>query len=96
MPRIRYLNLQQPPRNPLLRILGVLGGLLVFAVSFVLGFFLLAVMLGLILLVGLAFYLRIWWLRRKFARDVESDNVIETEYHVVDRNTDPGQRGNRR
>ena len=93
MPRIRYLNIQQSPRNPLLQVLGALGGLLVFAASFVLGFFLLAVLLGFVLLVGLGFYLRIWWLRRKFATSAESDNVLETEYHVVDRNTDRGQRG---
>ena len=96
MPRIRYLNIQQRPRNPLVQILAMLGGLLVFAAAFVLGFFLLAVLLGLLLLLGLGVYLRIWWLRRKFTHGAESDNVLETEYHVVDRNTDREQRGDRR
>jgi hypothetical protein len=78
-----------------MQILGFLTGLLVFAATFVLGFFLLAGILGLVLIFGLVVYLRMWWLRRKMVAGAQEDHVLEGEYRVVDResgNAEPGER----
>ena len=93
MPRIRYVAVEGPPRNPLLQFLGFVAGLGLLAVSFVFGAFLLAALLGLGLIVGLGVYARLWWLRRRMARaDNGEGEYIETEYTVVERHQADDQR----
>jgi len=84
MPRIRYVAVEGPPRNPILKFIGFVAGLGLLAVSFVFGAFLLAALIGLGLIAGLVIYLRVWWLRRRMDRATQSE-YLETEYRVVDR-----------
>jgi len=84
MPRIRYVAVEGPGKNPLLRFLAFVAGIGLFALSFVFGALLLAALLGLGLIVGIAVYVRLWWLRRRMSRSRDSE-YIETEYTVVER-----------
>jgi hypothetical protein len=88
MPRIRYVAVEGPPRNPLLQFLGFVAGLGLLAVSFVFGAFLIAALVGVGLIVGIAVYARLWWLQRRMARTGKGKgegDYIETEYTVVER-----------
>lgn len=75
------------PESPLARFgLAVLGILLV-ALSFVVGLFFLAVTAGLAVLGGIALSIRGWWLGRRRRRD-EDEDLVEVEYRVVRRETE--------
>ena len=54
MSRIRYITVEQRPRNVLMQALGFIVGVLVLAASVILGAFLLAALLGLVLIVAVA------------------------------------------
>ena len=76
------------PGSPLARFgLAVLGILLV-AVSFVVGMFFLAVTAGLAVLGGLALSIRGWWLGRRGRGAGEDEDLVEVEYRVVHRETE--------
>lgn len=77
------------PQSPLARFgLAVLGVLIV-ALSFVVGIFFLAVTAGLAVLGGIALSIRRWWLGRGGrANGNRDDDFVEVEYRVVDRETD--------
>ena len=67
MPKIRYINIgSRKPRNPLVQALVLISGLVLFGVAVFVGGIILAGMFGLFLLVGLALYIRVWWLRSRF------------------------------
>ena len=83
MSRIRYITVEQRPRNVLMQALGFIVGVLVLAASIILGAFLLAALLGLVLIVAVAVYLRLWWLRRRMARGQGDEEIIEAEYRVL-------------
>ena len=83
MSRIRYISVEQRPRNVLVQALGFIVGVLVLGASVILGAFLLAAPLGLVLIVAVAVYLRLWWLRRRMARGGGDDEIIEAEYRVI-------------
>ena len=51
-------------------------------VAAVIGFFVFAIVLGLVLIAGAGILLRLWWLRRKM-RKAASSQVLEGEYRVV-------------
>ena len=51
-------------------------------VAAVIGFFVFAIVLGLVLIVGVGILLRLWWLRRKI-RKTSSSQVLEGEYRVI-------------
>lgn len=78
--------------SPLTRIFGFIVGVLVFTAAIIIGGFVLSAIIGLAVLAGTALYARIWWLRRKIRRAMQSehtpggrgDRVIETEYRVVE------------
>ena len=84
MPRIRYVAVDGPPRNPLLQFFGLVAGLGLLALSFVFSVFLFAALVGLGLVAGLVLYARLWWLRRRMAREADGE-YLETEYTVVER-----------
>ena len=51
-------------------------------VAAVIGFFVFAIVLGLVLIAGAGILLRLWWLRRKI-RKAASNQVLQGEYRVV-------------
>jgi len=73
-----------------MQLIGVVGGVILVAVSIILGAFLLAALLGLALLVALVVFARLWWLRRQLGPQTGGDEIIETEYRVI-RETNRGQ-----
>ncbi len=70
--------------GPIAQLLGFIVGLGMLVLSVFLGTFLLAALLGLALVLGLVFYLRLWWLGRQMRRDGVDEEIIETEYTVID------------
>lgn len=90
MRQIRYVRLEQQPRHPLMQLVGLVGGIILVAVSIILGAFLLAALLGLGLLVAVVVFARLWWLRRRLGPQRAGDEIIETEYRVI-RETSRGQ-----
>jgi hypothetical protein len=85
-----------PSGNPLLQALSLLlfGLLLVGAV--VMGAVILAIVLGVAVIGALAFYVRLWWLARKWRRSAQAraaesgaGRLIQAEYTVVGEG-DPG------
>lgn len=72
-----------PSRGPVSRLFSALVLLAIFTVAFFLGTFLFLVILGLVVILGAALYLRVWWLRRRFARQGQAGPVtLEGEYTV--------------
>jgi membrane protein implicated in regulation of membrane protease activity len=89
----RFIFLQRRPQSLLSQIIAFVVGIIVLAVSFVFGAFLLTAFFGLLLLVVLIAMVRGWWLRRQMASfDGASDNgtrgksheVIDGDYTVID------------
>lgn len=81
--------------NPFVQVLWLIGLGVVLIGAVLIGAVILAFALGLALIAGVVFYVRLWWLRRKFQRmrDGESgraqqgsrdSRAIEVEYTVVD------------
>lgn len=54
-----------------------------FVLSLVVGAFVLSLIVGFMLIVAIIVGLRIWWLRRKMARDFRERGDIEAEYTVL-------------
>lgn len=84
MPQIRYIAVDRRPRSLLMQIIGFVVGVGILIVSVVLGAFLLAGLFGFGLLVALIVYIRVWWLGRKMTAARQEDDIIETEYQVID------------
>ena len=75
-----------PTRGPVSRLFSALVLLVIFTVAFFLGTFLFLVILGLVIILGVALYLRLWWLRRRLVRQGEGRSVtLEGEYTVEKR-----------
>lgn len=82
-----------PSRGPIARLLGMALLLAAVVVSLFLGTVLFLTVLGAVLILGLALYLRIWWLKRKWAVQVRSQSpsgqrggvTLEGEYTRKDR-----------
>jgi len=91
MSQIRYIQVDQKPRSVLMQIIGAIVGVGVLIVSVVLGAFLMAGMLGFVLIAAAFVYGRLWWLRRQF-QQAANDEFIETEYRVVDSARDSDRR----
>ena len=69
-----------------MQLLGAVIGVAVLVVSAIVGAFMLAALLGFVLIVAVAFWLRVWWLRRQMdarAR-TQDEEVIVAEYRVVE------------
>ncbi len=91
MTQIRYSGIQQKPRSFLMQLLGFVVGLVVLGVSFLLGAFMLAALLGFGLILAVVVAIRLWWLRRQINADAANDEYIDAEYKVVNH----GDRGER-
>jgi hypothetical protein len=84
----------KPPTNPILQILYFLVGCVLLIGAFLLGTVILAFVFGFAIILGVIVYVRVWWLKRKFARSGRNpaaeqspsndSEVIEVEYTVVD------------
>lgn len=90
MTRIRYIRFGAGrPQGLLSQLAGIVLGLAVFFVSLVVGAFLLAGLLGFLLVAGLVLMARAWWLGRRPGRAGGApgapgeDEVIEAEYRVI-------------
>src|SRR5512138_2609909 len=77
--------------NPLAQALSVLVFAALLTVALVMGFVLVAMLLGLGVVLAVVLVVRTWWLRRKFRggppsgpQPTDSKRLIEGEYRVVD------------
>ena len=87
-----------PPSNPFLQVLYFLVGGVVLIGAVLMGAVILSFALGLALIAGIVFYIRVWWLKRKLARkdagggtnrpDSGDAQVLEVEYTVVEEHDD--------
>ena len=91
MAQIRYIEIGQKPRSLLMRLLGLVVGLVVLGVSLVLGAFVLAALFGFALMLAVAVAIRLWWVRRRINADAANDEYIDAEYKVVN-SSDRGKR----
>ena len=91
MTQIRYSGIQQKPRSLLMQLIGFVVGLVVLGVSFLLGAFMLAALLGFGLILAVVVAIRLWWLRRQINAGAANDEYIDAEYKVVNH----GDRGER-
>ena len=93
---MRYSSLQGGFRagNPIASALVITVGLLVIAASVVVGFFAFLIVGSLLMVLAAAVSIRLWWLRRRFARDPafraeagrrpqDAPQIIEGEYRIV-------------
>lgn len=89
-----FKNRQIPAGNPLANILVVVVGVVIIAVSFVLGLVAIVALASALLIMAAIIGVRIWWLKRKIGgrnhrqaspnmNRSRRQNVIEGEYHVV-------------
>jgi len=70
--------------NPLVRILGLVAGIILFIVAIFIGGLVLAALMGFFLIGGLIVYVRLWWLTRKAGLHRRDESYVEAEYKVVD------------
>jgi uncharacterized iron-regulated membrane protein len=91
MTQIRHIGIQQKPRSLLMQLIGFVVGLVVLGVSFLLGAFILAALLGFGLILAVVVAIRLWWLRRQLKAGAANDEYIDAEYKVVNH----GDRGER-
>lgn len=87
-----------PAGNPIANVLVIIAGVLVIGASIVLGFFAFLVLAAIVLVSAAVVGLRVWWLRRKMARDGSPEatttirrrriDVIEGEFSEVRRDAD--------
>ena len=91
MTQIRYIGIQPKPRSFLMQLAGFVVGLVVLGVSFLLGAFLLAALLGFGLILAVVVAIRLWWVRRQLNVAAANDEYIDAEYKVVNH----GDRGER-
>lgn len=69
MRHVFLINGRRP--NPLVQVLGVIGGALMLVAALFVGAFVFLALLGLAVIGGLLFSLRLWWLRRQFRKAAE-------------------------
>ena len=97
---IRFDNFRQSrPPNPLVQLLGLVVGIIVFVAAVLLGGIVLAAIIGFFLIAGVILYVRVWWLTRKAGlkrpgrqrgdrqrgrRQAGEDVYVEAEYDVID------------
>ncbi len=83
MTQIRYIGIEQKPRSFLMQLIGFVVGLVVLGVSFLLGAFMLAALLGFGLILAVVVAIRLWWVRRQLNVAAANDEYIDAEYKVV-------------
>ena len=87
-----------PAGNPIANVLVIIVGSLVIGASIVLGFFAFLILSAIVLVSAAVVGLRVWWLKRKMARDESARgsaetvrtriDVIEGEYREVRKDRD--------
>ena len=74
--------------NPLVRFVMALFAILILVVSFFIGAMVFMVMLGLAFILSLVTVVRVWWLRRKLARQgvppAEQTGTVRREIHIIE------------
>ncbi|MCC5858521.1 MAG: hypothetical protein JJT90_10215 [Ectothiorhodospiraceae bacterium] len=78
MRHVFLINGRRP--NPLMQVLGVIGGALMLLAALFVGAFVFLALLGLAVLGGLLFSLRLWWLRRQFRKAAEQQHRAGTTH----------------
>ena len=90
--RYTYVRRQLPGGNPIANALVIAAGAVVITLALILGFFAFVALGSLVLVSAAVISLRIWWLRRKLARQRPAGDddgnkpvagVIEGEFRVV-------------
>jgi hypothetical protein len=87
--------LKPPPGNPVIQLLAAIGAVAGLVISFILGFFAVAIIAGVALLGMLVVGIRIAWLRRRWRRHLQETDVpeqpaaggatLDAEYEVISR-----------
>ena len=72
------------PTNPLIQLLGLVVGIVLFIGAVLLGGIVLAALMGFLLIAGAIIYIRVWWLMRKSGMRRSQDSFVEAEYRVID------------
>lgn len=73
----------EPPGGLAGRIVAFVLGLIVLTVAVFVGAIFIAGIVGLVLIGGVLFALRVWWLKRKMQRYAEEHGDLRAEYTVV-------------
>jgi len=90
--------LKPPPGNPIVQLLAALGAIVGLVVSFILGFFALAIIAGFVLVGMLVIGIRVAWMKRRLEREMkvqatveqptESGETLDAEFEVISRTQD--------
>ena len=95
------MNRLSASHNPILQVAGLLVGVLVSVAAVLVGAVVLSLVIGLAVLAGLVFSVRVWWLRWRMQRAARTAHeatrgprgeIVAVEYTVVKERT-VGQRG---
>lgn len=73
----------QQPGGFIARLIALLIGCLLFVAAVFVGAVFLAGLVGMLVIGGIVFTLRVWWLRRKMAEMAQSTGDIEGQYTVI-------------
>jgi len=84
MRQTRYIRIENRPPNILVRVAGTILGLVALGFAIIVGGLLLAGLIGIALIGGMALYARLWWLGRKAVRGDHEERIVEAEYQVID------------
>ena len=86
---MKFKNIpNQNPNSPKYRLLVLLLLVPALLIAAVIGVFVFAIVLGLVILAASVIMLRFWWLRRKL-RKAGGSKVLEGEYEVIRRRDPP-------
>lgn len=69
------VTLAGPPVNPFLQVLYLIVGVVLLVGAIFMGAIVLAAVFGLALIFGIVFWIRLWWLRRKFRRAARASGI---------------------
>lgn len=88
--RYTYVKGPFPGNNPIANALVIVAGVIVIGLALVLGFFAFLALSALVLVSAAVIGIRVWWLKRKLARNPppgpgrgETTEVIEGEFQIV-------------
>ena len=75
-------------RNPLIQLFTVIASALLAIGAILLGAVMLSLFLGVVVVIGFCFYLRLWWLRKQWTKKTHHSNsreegFVEGEYQVL-------------
>ena len=89
------MNRMKASQNPVFQAIGLIIGAVIAVAAVLVGAVLLSFIVGVVVLMGLLMYARIWWARRRFKKTSSSSDdgtptdIVNVEYTVVkERNMD--------